>query len=85
VSGTTKLLLLVGAAGSGKSHVLAKAIDILDERFGKPRRGDTSTPLMAYLFCRTLNKKQTLLNGLKSMIGQLAHLDDAYAKELSTL
>jgi len=85
VSGTTKLLLLVGAAGSGKSHVLAKAIDILDERFGKPRRGDASTPLIAFLFCRTPNKKQTLLNGLKSMIGQLGHLDDAYAKELSTL
>jgi hypothetical protein len=78
-------LLLVGAAGSGKSHVLAKAIDILDERFGKPLRGDTSTPLKAYLFCRTPNKKQTLLDGLKSMIGQLAYLDDAYAKELSTL
>ncbi|KAH8805481.1 hypothetical protein F5884DRAFT_860088 [Xylogone sp. PMI_703] len=85
VSQDTKLLLLIGAAGAGKSHVVAKVVDILKERFGTPLYGDMSTPLIAYFFCRTLNNKKTLLGGLKSMIGQLALLDVKYANELSVL
>jgi protein SERAC1 len=83
INGSIKLLLLVGAAGAGKSHVFAKVIDLLNERYQKPCRGDTTTPLSAYYFCRTPTKKKTLTNGLKSMIGQLAYLDEAFANELS--
>lgn len=83
LTGKAPFLFLIGPAGSGKSHLASKIVDVLIDTFGKPRRGDNSTPLSVFFFCHAPdNTQRSLLNGLLAMIGQLLLQDEEYAEEV---
>jgi hypothetical protein len=87
LAGSSPFICLMGAAGSGKSHLASKIIDVLRDRYSSNNglsKDKPATPLIGYCFCRSPdNIRRKLLDGLRGMIGQLVEQDRKFGKELS--
>lgn len=82
LSRENRALFLLGGVGSGKSHVAASVVEVLQSRYKMSTTGDELSPLIAYFFCQPRKDVKTdLIRGMRSVVGQLAYQDAKFGNE----